>query len=130
MSENLSTIIGKDSLFTGTLQVKGTLRVDGKLKGKIISDETVSVGATGEVEADIEAKSVVVAGTVAGNIHTSEKLELQARAKVLGDLVTKSIVIEQGAVFHGSCNMKGQAPAVKELDTKSDKNLERQQQPK
>ena len=107
MAENLSTIIGKDSLFTGTLEVKGTLLVDGKIKGKIISDETVSVGPTGEVEADIEAKTVTVAGVVVGNIHTSEKTEMQTKAKVMGDIVTKSIVIEQGAIFHGSCNMKG-----------------------
>lgn len=124
MSENLSTIIGKDSLFTGTLQVKGTLRVDGKIKGKIIADETVSIGATGEVEADVEAKTVVVAGTVVGNLNTSEKVELQARAKVVGDLITKSIVIEQGAIFHGSCNMKG----LKEGEIKADKTFEKKPQ--
>ncbi len=116
MPENLSTIIGKDSLFTGTLEVKGTLRVDGRIKGKIISDETVSIGNTGEVEADIDAKTVIVAGTVVGNIHSSEKTEMQAKAKVVGDLTTKSIVIEQGAIFHGSCHMKG----LKELDGKPD----------
>ncbi len=121
MAENLSTIIGKDSLFTGTMEVKGTLRVDGRVKGKIISDETVSIGATGEVEADIDAKVVVVAGAVVGNIHTSEKLEMQAKARVLGDIVTKSIVIEQGAIFHGSCQMKG----VKENEPRADKVLEK-----
>ena len=105
-AENLSTIVGKDSLFTGTMEVKGTLRIDGRVKGKIISDETVSVGPTGEVEADIDARTVVVAGSVVGNIRTGDKLEMQAKAKVLGDVTTKSIVIEQGAIFHGSCQMK------------------------
>ncbi len=119
MAENLSTIIGKDSVFTGTMEVKGTLRVDGKLKGKIVSDETVSIGSTGEVEADIEAKIVVVAGTVVGNIHSSEKTEMQAKAKVVGDLVTKSVVIEQGAIFHGSCQMKG----LKEFEQKPDNKM-------
>lgn len=107
MAENLNTIIGKDCTFTGTIEVKGALRVDGRIKGKIISDETVSVGPTGEVEADIEAKTVVVAGSVTGNISTSEKMELQAKGKVVGDLKTRSVVIEQGAIFHGSCNMQG-----------------------
>ena len=126
MAENLSTIIGKDSTFTGTMEVKGTLRVDGKVKGKVIADETVSIGNTGEVEADIEAKIVVVAGTVVGNIHSSDKTELQAKAKVIGDLITKSIVIEQGAIFHGSCQMKG----LKETEVKPDnKVLEKKQLP-
>lgn len=121
MAENLSTIVGKDSVFTGDMEVKGTLRVDGRIKGRIICDETVSIGATGEVEAEIDAKLVIVAGTVVGNIRTSEKIEMQAKAKVLGDVSTKNIVIEQGAIFHGSCQMKG----VKEGEIKADKMMEK-----
>jgi cytoskeletal protein CcmA (bactofilin family) len=121
MAENLSTIIGKDSAFTGDMEVKGTLRIDGRVKGRINCDETVSIGATGEVEAEIDAKMVIVAGTVVGNIRTSEKIEMQAKAKVLGDVSTKNLVIEQGAIFHGSCQMKG----VKEGEIKADKIMEK-----
>jgi cytoskeletal protein CcmA (bactofilin family) len=121
MAENLSTIIGKDSVFTGDMEVKGALRVDGRIKGRIVCDETVSIGATGDVEADIDAKMVIVAGTVVGNIRTSDKIEMQAKAKVLGDVSTKNIVIEQGAIFHGSCQMKG----VKEGEIKADKMMEK-----
>lgn len=121
MAENLSTIVGKDSVFNGDMEVKGTLRVDGKIKGRIICDETVSIGVTGEVEAEIDAKMVIIAGTVIGNIRTSEKIEMQAKAKVLGDVSTKNIVIEQGAIFHGSCQMKG----VKEGEVKADKIMEK-----
>ena len=121
MAENLSTIIGKDSVFTGDMEVRGTLRVDGRIKGRIVCDETVSIGATGEVEAEIDAKMVIVAGTVVGNIRTSDKIEMQAKAKVLGDVSTKNIVIEQGAIFHGSCQMKG----VKEGEIKADKMMEK-----
>ena len=121
MAENLSTIIAKDSVFTGDMEVKGTLRIDGRIKGRIICDETVSIGATGEVEAEIDAKIVIVAGTVVGNIRTSEKIEMQAKAKVMGDVSTKNIVIEQGAIFHGSCQMKG----VKEGEIKADKMMEK-----
>ena len=121
MAENLSTIIAKDSVFTGDMEVKGTLRIDGRIKGRIICDETVSIGATGDVEAEIDAKMVIVAGTVVGNIRTSEKIEMQAKAKVVGDVSTKNIVIEQGAIFHGSCQMKG----VKEGEIKADKMMEK-----
>jgi cytoskeletal protein CcmA (bactofilin family) len=124
MAENLNTIIGKDSLFNGTVEVKGGLRVDGKIKGKIISEETVQIGATGDVEADIQAKVVVVAGTVVGNVNTSEKLELQARGKVVGDVKTRGIVIEQGAVFHGSCHMEG----LKAAPQPADKPIEKKDQ--
>jgi cytoskeletal protein CcmA (bactofilin family) len=123
MAENLNTIIGKDCNFDGTIEVKGALRIDGRIKGKIVSDETVSVGPTGEVEADIDAKSVIVAGSVTGNITTSEKLELQAQGKVVGDLKTKSVVIEQGAIFHGSCNMQGLKPTPAPADKTGEKKV-------
>jgi cytoskeletal protein CcmA (bactofilin family) len=106
----MNTIIGKDTIITGTLDVKGALRVDGQVKGKIICSDCVTIGATGQVEADIEAQTSIVAGKVTGNIACSEKIELQAKCEMDGDLKAKSLVIEQGAVFCGACNMKGGTP--------------------
>ena len=102
----MNTIIGKDTVFNGTLDVKGALRVDGTVKGKIICSDCVTVGATGIVEAEIEANTAIIAGRMLGNVHTSEKIELQAKCEMEGDLKTKSLTIEQGAVFCGACNMK------------------------
>ncbi len=102
----MNTIIGKDTVFTGTLDVKGAVRVDGTVKGKVICTDTVTVGTTGYVEADLEGQIVVVAGKVVGNLTALDKLELQAKSDVEGDLKTKSLVVEQGAVFCGSCKMK------------------------
>jgi cytoskeletal protein CcmA (bactofilin family) len=106
VDRHMNTIIGKDTIITGTLDIKGALRVDGTVKGKVICSDCVTVGATGHVEADIEAGTAVVAGHMTGNIHASEKIELQAKCAMEGDLKTKSLVIEQGAVFCGACNMK------------------------
>ena len=102
----MNTIIGKDTVITGTLDVKGALRVDGSVKGKIICSDCVTIGATGEVEAEIEANAAIIAGHMIGNISTTDKIELQAKCEMNGDLKTKSLVIEQGAVFCGACNMK------------------------
>ncbi len=102
----MNTIIGKDTVINGTLDVKGALRVDGTVKGKIICSDCVTVGATGIVEAEIEANTAIIAGRMMGNINTSEKIELQAKCEMEGDLKTKSLIIEQGAVFCGACNMK------------------------
>jgi len=106
----MDTIIGKDTIITGTLDVKGALRVDGQVKGKIICSDCVTVGATGIVEADIEANMAIIAGHLKGNISTSDKIELQAKCEMDGDLKAKSLIIEQGAIFCGACNMKGGTP--------------------
>lgn len=110
-SSTMNTIIGKDTTISGTMEVSGTLRVDGVVKGDVIVSDTVAVGPTGSVEANVQTKNAVISGAVKGNIHASERIELQAKANITGDLITKSLVIEQGAIFHGNCNMK-QAPAA------------------
>jgi cytoskeletal protein CcmA (bactofilin family) len=106
----MNTIIGKDTVIDGTLDVKGSLRIDGTVKGKVICSECVTVGATGIVEAEIEADTAIIAGRIDGNVETTEKIELQNKCEMNGDLKTKSLVIEQGAVFCGACNMKDRAP--------------------
>jgi len=111
--DKLNTIIGKDSVFNGKLEVSGTLRVDGTLKGEISCSDTVSIGGTGVVEASVQTKNAVISGTVRGNIHATEKIELQAKSVIHGDIVTKALAIEQGAVFEGHCNMgQHQPPAT------------------
>jgi cytoskeletal protein CcmA (bactofilin family) len=102
----MNTIIGKDTVLNGTLDVKGALRVDGVVKGKVLCTDTVTIGSSGVVEADVEALAVVVAGKVVGNLNASDKVELQAKADIEGDIKTKSMAVEQGAIFCGSCRMK------------------------
>ena len=102
----MNTIIGKDTVITGTLDIKGALRVDGTVIGKVISSDCVTIGASGTVEAEIESNTAVIAGKLSGNVHATEKIELQAKCEMSGDLKTKSLVIEQGAIFCGACNMK------------------------
>lgn len=106
----MNTIVGKDTIITGTLDIKGSLRVDGQVKGKILCSDCVTIGATGLVEADIESDTTVVAGKMHGNVMAREKIELQAKCEMEGDIKAKSLVIEQGAMFCGGCNMKGQTP--------------------
>jgi len=121
----MNTLIGKDTVITGTVDVKGALRVDGTVKGKIICSDCVTVGTTGIVEAEIESKEAIVAGHMHGNINASEKVELQANCEMDGDLRTKSLVIEQGAVFCGSCNMKDTRPNLGFLPPEQKKQQEK-----
>ncbi len=106
----MNTIIGKDTTITGTVDVKGALRIDGTVKGKVICSDCVTIGSSGVVEAEIESKTAIIAGRLLGNINGSEKVELQKDCEMDGDLRTKSLVIEEGAVFCGACNMKDTKP--------------------
>ena len=121
MDGQMNTLIGKDSVITGTIDVKGPLRIDGKVKGQVNSSDTVTVGAGGELEAELNCKVATIAGKVSGNVVASERVELQAKAEISGDLKTKWLVIEQGAIFCGSCNMKETQPGVQKYAEVADK---------
>jgi cytoskeletal protein CcmA (bactofilin family) len=101
----LLTIVGAGTILEGTLTVPHSVRIDGTLKGKLETSETLTVGSTGQIEADIIAKSAIIGGCVRGNLSVEDRVELEANASLIGDLKTKDLVINEGATFHGNCSM-------------------------
>ena len=96
-----------DCKITGTVKFDGPMRVDGKVDGKIITDNgDLVIGETGTVNADINTKSAIVEGRVDGKITASDKVVLKQKAHLIGDLQAKTLVVEEGVVFVGRCNVK------------------------
>lgn len=102
----IETIIGKGTNIEGTVNIEGATRIDGNINGKLVSNDVVTVGATGIVKAEIKAKTIIVGGRVEGNLIASEKVELQAKSELIGDITSKSLLIEHGAIFQGSSKMR------------------------
>jgi cytoskeletal protein CcmA (bactofilin family) len=103
--KTLLTMIGEGAVFEGVLTVPHSIRIDGTLKGKLETSETVTIGASGMVEADIIARNAIVGGTIVGNVTVSERVELESHASLTGDLKTKTLVINEGAAFKGKSVM-------------------------
>ncbi|UCC79098.1 MAG: polymer-forming cytoskeletal protein [Candidatus Zixiibacteriota bacterium] len=112
----LATIIGKGTKIDGTITIEGSTRIDGTVTGKLESNDSVTIGPTGSVKAaEIRAKIIIVGGKVEGNLLADEKVELQSKCEVVGDITSKSLLVEHGAIFHGSSNMKDVAVRVPKL---------------
>src|SRR5215510_1295375 len=102
----LSGFVGGGTIVTGEANFKAMMRVDGHLSGRVSSSSgTLIVGANGKVDANIEVAVAVIHGTINGDIVATQRLELGRAAKVNGNIQTPSLIIEQGAVFEGSCKM-------------------------
>jgi len=115
----LSGFVGNGTTLTGEANFKGMLRVDGHLSGRVSSqDGTLIVSTGGQVDADVEVSIAQIYGTVVGNITATKRIELGRVAKVTGDIQTPALVIEQGAVFEGSCRMQ----QIKDAQAKEDSN--------
>lgn len=109
----LSGFVGNGTTLQGEASFKGMLRVDGHLSGQVKSEGgTLIIGNNGQVDADIEVAVATIHGTVNGDVIASQRLELGRAAKVNGNIQTPSLVIEQGAVFEGSCRMVQQKAAL------------------
>jgi len=100
------TMLGPESVFEGTIRVPHSIRIDGVFKGKIETTAMLTVGNKGTVDAEIVAKNAIIGGRVNGNISVEERVELESNSSLVGDLKTKDLVINEGAVFHGTCVMK------------------------
>jgi cytoskeletal protein CcmA (bactofilin family) len=112
VAEGLNGFMDEGTEFLGELRFKDTLRIDGRLKGKIVSDNTLIVGESGHVEAEIDCGVVSIRGTVTGRVHGRQRIELLAGSKVLATLVSPKLVIEDGAFFQGDCEMGSLPPGM------------------
>ena len=101
----LNSILGKGCKFKGTIEVEGTLRIDSEFEGVVNCPDTLVVGKTGVVKAEINVKNAVIGGKVIGNISATNKIELQSGSHIEGDIKTHRLVIDEGVFFEGSCKM-------------------------
>jgi cytoskeletal protein CcmA (bactofilin family) len=102
----LTGFVGNGTTLTGEANFKGMLRVDGGLSGRVSSaDGTLIVSTNGRVDANVEVAVAQIYGTINGDIIASKRIEMGRVAKVTGNIQTPALVIENGAIFEGSCRM-------------------------
>src|SRR5262245_22787013 len=106
----LSAYMDEGSEIEGTFTFSGTAMLNGRFKGEIRSRDTLIVGETGVVNANVSAGTVLISGEVVGNVSATERLELHGRARIFGDIEAPILVIEEGALFEGNCRMTKARP--------------------
>jgi cytoskeletal protein CcmA (bactofilin family) len=120
----LSGFVGGGTVVTGEANFKAMMRIDGHLSGRVSSTSgTLIVGNNGKVDANIEVAVAVIHGAINGDIIATQRLELGRTAKVNGNIQTPSLIIEQGAIFEGSCKMM-QMSAASEKSKKEVKKVD------
>jgi cytoskeletal protein CcmA (bactofilin family) len=105
------TVIAEGSEVEGKFTFTGTATVNGRLRGEIISNDSLVVGEKGVVNASIRAGIVHISGEVVGDVSAAERLELHDRCRVYGDVEAPIVIIEEGALLEGQCRMGRSRPA-------------------
>jgi len=106
---NSTAYLDAGSRISGKLYFETAARIDGQVEGEINSKDSLAIGESAVVSAQIKADSVVVAGKVSGDIVAIKRIEIKPSAKVMGNITAPILVINEGALFEGHCAMQPEA---------------------
>jgi cytoskeletal protein CcmA (bactofilin family) len=99
--------IGKSLVIKGEVSGSEALYIDGRVEGAInLPGHRVTVGRNGQVQANINAKEVVILGKVKGNVTASDRTEIRNEGSLAGDVICQRICIEDGAYFKGGIDIR------------------------
>jgi cytoskeletal protein CcmA (bactofilin family) len=109
-----SSVINSHLWFDGTLKFEGSLTLDCEIRGTITTPDTLIVGPSARVQAEISAGSVEISGKVNGNIRAKKNVKIFAGGEVYGNIETPNVSMEEGVVFEGNCTRpRSQQPQAK-----------------
>lgn len=100
-----TTVVAEGVHVEGNFKGNGPMVIDGSVKGKVQTNQTLQVGEHAIIEASVKAGSALISGRIKGSVNAKELVELTGTAIVEGDVTTKLLIIAEGAVVNGKINM-------------------------
>ena len=128
--DQIKAYMGEGAVFNGSLSFEGTVRIDGKFEGQVNTDDTLIIGETGHLRAEIFAGTVICLGRVEGTIIASKKVEIHSNSRVVGNIKSPALYIELGGILDGSCDMTGKENKIIPLVKPEEKEKKVSIQPK
>lgn len=102
----IKAFLGAGSQFEGKLVFDEIVRLDGAFRGEITSHDTLIVGETADLQAQVVVGALIISGKLRGTIKATTRVEMRAPARVDGDVETPSLIVEEGVIWNGQLIMK------------------------
>jgi len=101
------SIIGEGMQVVGDLITEGTVRIEGRVEGKIRAGKAVVLGKGGEVRGEIETADAVIGGRLEGTITAQGRLEIESTSSIEGEVRARAahLKLDEGANFNGQISM-------------------------
>jgi cytoskeletal protein CcmA (bactofilin family) len=100
-------VIGPSITIQGDLAGEEDLTILGRVQGKVdVKSNSVTIGETGYVKADVYGKMIIVEGKVEGNLFGGDQIVLRSSGNVQGNLTAPRVALEDGAQFKGAIDME------------------------
>jgi cytoskeletal protein CcmA (bactofilin family) len=115
----IKAFLGPGSQFEGKLLFDEIVRLDGTFRGEITSKDTLIVGKTADLQAEVSVGTLILSGRFKGNIKAATRVELRAPATVEGAIDTPVLVVDEGVLMNSTLTMKREGPVVVEAEKKT-----------
>ncbi|MDG5468357.1 polymer-forming cytoskeletal protein [Deltaproteobacteria bacterium IMCC39524] len=102
---DIKAFLGPGSQFEGKLVFNEIVRLDGAFRGEVTSHDTLIVGESADIQADIQVGTLIMSGNFKGNVKAKTRVELRSPAKVDGTIETPAISVEDGVLLNGTITM-------------------------
>jgi len=99
--DSKSTVIARDDVLNGRLQIKGGGQILGTFSGQVDCDADLMIGPEAHVDADIRGARVTISGYVRGNVTAISRLKIASTGRLEGDARVGALVVLEGGVHHG-----------------------------
>jgi cytoskeletal protein CcmA (bactofilin family) len=110
----ITAFLGKGTEFKGVVSFEGTIRVDGKVEGEVVSKDTLIAGDSAYLHGEITVGTIICSGKIVGNVNASQKVHILAPGVVQGNIKTPKLIIEEGVTFDGKSEMAGEKKAAEQ----------------
>lgn len=102
--------IAAGEVFVGDLTADGDIRIDGAVRGRITSPGRIVIGPGGQVEADVRASELVVAGELRGEAEATRRLHVLQGGRLFANAKAALLLVEEGAVCNGCVLLRTRRP--------------------
>jgi cytoskeletal protein CcmA (bactofilin family) len=100
-----NVFLAKGCRISGKINCDGLVRIDGEVEGEVLAPDTLVVGESAVLTAQIKGGTVIIHGKVTGDVIAAKRVEIRAPGKLYGNIVTPCLVIHEGVLFEGNCSM-------------------------
>jgi cytoskeletal protein CcmA (bactofilin family) len=118
--EEAESVLGRGVSIRGDMTFEGSMRLEGKIEGRIVAQGRFTVAPGALVLGDVTAAEAVIEGVVRGNITATDKIVVAATGEVAGDLSSVRLVVKEGGKLLGAHDVDSasmsQPPPMKERE--------------
>jgi cytoskeletal protein CcmA (bactofilin family) len=105
-----TTVVSRDTTWKGEMSSEGSVHIHGRFDGAVKAVQAIFVADGAEVDATLNAETIIVAGISRGTVRARGKFEVLPSGRVAGDIHAPTLVVHEGAIMTGQLRMSGDEP--------------------